>query len=310
MRALVTGGAGFIGSHIIERLLIDGNEVVCIDNFDNYYDLGIKRLNIAPYSDDENFTLIEGSILDKDLLTHAMEGVEYVFHEAAQAGVRISVENPMKPHITNATGTLQVLECAIQAGVKKLINASSSSIYGTINYLPFDESHPTRPVSPYGISKLAAEHYCRVFSELYSLPTISLRYFTVYGPRMRPDLAINIFTRKALKNEPIVIFGDGTKTRDFTYIDDVIEANLLAMNHGSGELNIGGGHRISITDLAEKIIHVNESSSRIRYNKSVKGDAEHTFADIKKAKYELGWQPKIELNDGLQRYTKWILNCQ
>lgn len=206
----------------------------------------------------------------------------------------------------NATGTLNLLEAALDSDIKKIINASSSSVYGTVRYLPFDEEHPTLPVSPYGVSKLAAEHYCRVFSELYGLKTISLRYFTVYGPRMRPDLAISIFTKKALANEPIEIFGDGTKTRDFTCIDDVVEANMLAMHRGSGGFNIGGGHRISINDLAESIIRVNNSSSRITYAPPVKGDAEHTFADTKKAERELGWRPKVSLEEGLQRYAAWI----
>jgi len=201
-----------------------------------------------------------------------------------------------------------LLEAARDSGVEKIINASSSSVYGTVEYLPFDESHPRRPVSPYGVSKLAAEEYCRVFSELYGLKTVSLRYFTVYGPRMRPDLAISIFTRKALANEPITIFGDGTKTRDFTYIEDIVRANLIAMQKGEGPYNIGGGHRVSIQTLAEKIIEITGSASEIRYADAVKGDAEHTFADTKKAKSELGWIPKIDLEDGLRRYADWLVS--
>ena len=303
---LVTGGAGFIGSHIIGRLLSGGHDVACLDSFDPYYDPAVKRQNITPYLPHDGFTLITGDINDRQLLAQALDGCDYVFHEAAQAGVRISVEDPMKPHTANATGTLALLQACVDAGVKKVINASSSSVYGTVRYLPFDEEHPTLPVSPYGVTKLAAEHYCRVFSELYSLPTVSLRYFTVYGPRMRPDLAISIFTRQALANKPIEIFGDGTKTRDFTYIDDIVEANMLAMRRGSGPCNIGGGHRISITDLAEAIIRANGSASEIRYGDSVKGDAEHTFADTAKAGRELGWRPQVPLEDGLRRYAAWI----
>jgi len=235
-----------------------------------------------------------------------MEGCDYVFHEAAQAGVRISVENPMKPHIVNSTGTLTVLEAAVKLGVKKVVNASSSSVYGTVRYLPFDEDHPTIPVSPYGVSKLAAEHYCRLFSNLYGLNTISLRYFTVYGPRMRPDLAINIFTRAALENKPIQIFGDGTKTRDFTYIDDVVDANMKAMNIGSGVYNIGGGHHISILDLAYEIIKVNDSYSAIEYFPPVKGDAEHTYAETKNAHRELGWKANTSIYMGLKKYASWV----
>ena len=303
---LVTGGAGFIGSHIIARLLSDGHDVTCLDSFDPYYDPAVKRQNITPYLSHDGFTLITGDINDRQLLAQALDGCDYVFHEAAQAGVRISVEDPMKPHTANATGTLSLLQACVDAGVKKVINASSSSVYGTVRYLPFDEEHPTLPVSPYGVTKLAAEHYCRVFSELYCLPTVSLRYFTVYGPRMRPDLAISIFTRQALANKPIEIFGDGTKTRDFTYIDDIVEANMLAMRLGSGPCNIGGGHRISITDLAEAIIRANGSASEIRYGDSVKGDAEHTFADTAKAGREFGWRPQVPLDDGLRRYAAWV----
>jgi len=307
---LVTGGAGFIGSHIIAQLLSDGHDVTCLDSFDPYYDPAVKRQNIRTFLSHDRFTLIEGDINDRQLLAQALDGCDYVFHEAAQAGVRASVEDPMKPHTVNATGTLALLQACVDAGVKKVINASSSSVYGTVRYLPFDEEHPTLPVSPYGVTKLAAEHYCRVFSEIFSLPTVSLRYFTVYGPRMRPDLAISIFTRQALANKPIEIFGDGTKTRDFTYIDDIVEANMLAMRRGSGPCNIGGGHRISITSLAEAIIRANGSASEIRYGDSVKGDAEHTFADTTKAGRELGWRPQVLLEDGLRRYAAWIRNSR
>ncbi|MCG7848228.1 MAG: NAD-dependent epimerase/dehydratase family protein, partial [ANME-2 cluster archaeon] len=189
-----------------------------------------------------------------------------------QAGVRISVENPGKTHEVNATGMLNMLEAAEDCGVRKVINASSSSVYGKVSYLPFDEEHPNVPISPYGASKLVAEHYCRVFSELYDLETVSLRYFTVFGPRMRPDLAINIFTGKALNNEPIEIFGDGEKTRDFTFIDNIIDANLRAMERGSGVYNIGGGERVSINELAERIVAIMGSESEIIYSESVKGD--------------------------------------
>ncbi|MCC7555710.1 MAG: SDR family oxidoreductase [Methanoculleus marisnigri] len=310
IRILVTGGAGFISSHIIEKLLGDGHEVVCLDNFDPYYDPEIKRNNIQPFLTDKNFSLEVADIRDKKILTRLLEGTDYVFHEAAQTGVRISVEDPMKSHEVNATGTLNLLEAARESGVEKIINASSSSVYGTVEYLPFDEDHPRRPVSPYGVSKLAAEEYCRVFSELYGLKTVSLRYFTVYGPRMRPDLAISIFTRRALANEPITIFGDGTKTRDFTYIEDIARANLIAMQKGEGAYNIGGGRRVSIQTLAEKIIETTGSASEIRYANAVKGDAEHTFADTKQAERHLGWRPQVSLEEGLRRYAAWVSNSR
>ncbi len=304
MLILVTGGAGFIGSHIIGTLL-DRHEVICLDNFDAYYNVEFKKKNIEPFLTNENFKLVEGSILDKKLLGELTEGVEYIFHNAAQPGVRASVNDPMKPHEINTTGTLNVLKASLDSGVKKVINASSSSVYGEVMYLPFNEKHPTRPVSPYGVSKLAAEHYCRVFQEVYGLSTVSLRYFTVFGPHMRPDLAISIFIRKALKNEPIEIFGDGEKTRDFTYVQNIVEANLLAMNKGKGEYNIGSGKRISVNDLARKILSLTGSSSEIIYRDSVQGDAMHTWADIGKAKKELGYMPKIDLDKGLEKFLEW-----
>lgn len=307
MRSLVTGGAGFIGSHLCERLLKVG-EVICLDNFDPYYSPQIKRKNVEPLMHNLHFELIEGSILDKKLLNELFVDVDYVFHNAAQAGVQASINNPDKSHESNVTGTLNVLEAALDSGVHKVINASSSSVYGKVSYLPFDESHPTMPISPYGVSKLAAEHYCRVFYEVYGLETISLRYFTVFGPRMRPDLAINIFTRKALNNEPIEIFGDGLKTRDFTYITNVVEANLLAMKRGIGEYNIGGTERISIAQLANKIIALVGSESEIIYSNSVKGDAEHTWSDVGKAHRDLGYAPEIGLEEGLNRYIQWCRN--
>jgi len=306
MRFIVTGGAGFIGSHLCDQLL-DRGTVVCLDNLDPYYDPQVKRKNIEPFMDNPDFELVEGNILDKQLLCKLFEEGDYVFHNAAQAGVRISVEDPSKSHTANATGTLNVLEAAVNSGVSKVINASSSSVYGKVSYLPFDEKHPNLPVSPYGASKLIAEHYCRVFNELHGLDTISLRYFTVFGPRMRPDLAINIFTKKALKNETIEIFGDGNKTRDFTFIDNIVDANIRAMKNGIGEYNIGGGERISVRELAEKIVSITGSGSEIIYSESVKGDADHTWSDVSKASRDLGYSPKIGLDEGLKRYVQWYI---
>lgn len=308
MKALVTGGAGFIGSHICGRLLKEGYEVVCLDNFDPYYAPGLKRNNIKPFSGDKKFKLVEGDIRDQGLVQEIVSrGVDYIFHYAAQPGVRASLENSHKPHEVNATGTLNILQACLNSNVKKIIYASSSSVYGKVNYLPFDENHPTTPVSPYGVSKLMAEHYCRVFSEIYGLQIISLRLFTVYGPRIRPDLAISIFTRKAQRNETIEIFGDGSKTRDFTYVDDVIEANLLAIEKGdTGAYNIGSGARISISELAKRVIEVTGSSSDIVYTNPQKGDAEHTWANVDRAKSELRWEPRFTLKEGLREVSRWI----
>jgi len=306
MKILVTGGAGFIGSHIIERLIQQQHDIICLDNFDPYYDPEIKERIISSFLGNDHFILIRGDIRDKKLLHEILCDVEVIFHEAAQVGVQISTENPLKSHEVNATGTLNLLESAITANVKKFIYASSSSVYGTVKYLPFDEGHPVHPVSPYGVSKLMAEHYCRLFTDLYGLPSIVLRYFTVYGPGMRPDLAINIFARQALRDEPLTIFGTGDRTRTFTYIDDVIDANMLSLAKGTGVFNIGGGERCSIWELAEKIIEISGSSSIIQHKDAKKGDAEHTYADTAKAKRELGWEPRISLDQGLKRYIEWV----
>ncbi len=307
MTVLVTGGAGFIGSHICERLLKEGYGVICLDNFDPYYAPHLKRNNIEALLGDKKFKLIEGDIRDHELVRDIInQDADYVFHYAAQAGVRASVQNPLKAHEVNATGTLSILQACLNSSVKKIINASSSSVYGKVEYLPLDENHPKTPVSPYAVSKLMAEHYCRVFAEVYGLKIISLRLFTVYGPRMRPDLAISIFTQRALGNKTIQIFGDGTKTRDFTYIDDVIEANLLAMRQAdSGVYNIGSGSRTSIGELARRIIEVTGARAKVVYANPQIGDAEHTWAKVDKAKQELGWEPQISLEQGLERFVDW-----
>jgi len=306
MKILITGGAGFIGSHICERLLKKDYEVVCLDSFDSYYDPNLKWNNIRPFLNNKKFRLVKGNILNRKLVRELVkQDVDYVFHYAAQAGVRASVENPVKTHKANSEGILNILQACVSSQVKGIINASSSSVYGKIHYLPLDEKHSTMPISPYGVSKLSAEHYCRVFHEIYGLSIISLRLFTVYGAKMRPDLAISIFTHKALNNEAIEIFGDGSKTRDFTYVDDVVSANMLAMENGCGKVyNIGSGARINIETLARRIIEIAGSKSEIVHTFPIKGDAEDTKADIRKAAEELGYKPQVDLNQGLQQYIE------
>jgi UDP-glucose 4-epimerase len=305
MRILVTGGAGFIGSHICERLLKEGHTVTCVDNFDPYYDPAIKRENIKPFLKKEEFTLVEGDIRDSDLVNKLCRDVDVIFHEAAQAGVRASVDDPIKPYEINIVGLLNLLKAAVDNGVKKLVNASSSSVYGKIEYLPFDEKHPNTPLSPYGVSKLIAENYCRVFSELYGLRTVSLRYFTVYGPRMRPDLAISIFTKNGLRGKDVEIYGDGSKTRDFTYIDDIVDANIMMLEKGDGIFNIGGGNRISMQELAETLIELTGGKSKIVKSEDKRGDVEHTWASVEKAKKELSWAPKVSIDEGLRRFVEY-----
>jgi len=308
-KIIITGGAGFIGSHIAESLVSD-HEVVVVDNLDDYYSPALKQKNLDCIHEKGDFTFIKGDITDQNFIKSVIdETVDFVYHEAAQAGVRISVEDPFKPNQINVLGTLNVLQASLTAGVKRVINASSSSVYGKVSYMPFDEKHPTTPVSPYGVSKLAAEHYCRVFYEVYGLPTVSLRYFTVYGPRMRPDLAISLFTKNMLENKPITVFGDGTQTRDFTYIDNIVKMNLKLLSTSLGDgraINIGGGNRISVNDLIQHLKEITESNSEIVYSNKQKGDAEHTLADITLAQELLGYNPEISIEDGLYRFVEWL----
>jgi UDP-glucose 4-epimerase len=292
-KIIVTGGAGFIGSHI-----------------DPYYSVDLKQRNVDIVLKSGDTSFIKADVRDLGRMKEIIDGtVDYVYHEAAQAGVRISVDDPFKPNEVNVLGTLNVLKASLEADVKKVINASSSSVYGKVKYLPFDELHPTEPVSPYGVSKLAAEHYCRVFYEVYGLPTTSLRYFTVYGPRMRPDLAIFIFTKKMLNNEPITVFGDGEQTRDFTYIEDVVEANKRLLNNKFTDgkvLNIGSSDRISVNGLIESLRDITFSTSSVQNAGKQKGDAETTFADVDFGNKLIGYTPSFDIKKGLNKFVDWF----
>lgn len=309
-KIVITGGAGFIGSHLAEAFAIE-NEVVIVDNLDDYYSPELKMQNLALLLKNKNVSFVKGDIRDLALVKSVIDAdVDYVFHEAAQAGVRTSVTNPFKPNEINVVGTLNVLQASLDAGVKRVVNASSSSVYGKVEYLPFNENHPTQPVSPYGVSKLAAEHYCRVFYEIYGLPTVSLRYFTVYGPRMRPDLAISIFTNNMLMHKPITVFGNGEQTRDFTYIDDIVRANRSLMETSAADghaMNIGGGNRISVNDLIANLREITKSASEVRYLGRQSGDAEHTLADISLSKKLINYTPEIPVSQGLHQYADWCI---
>ena len=311
-KIVITGGAGFIGSHIAENLAKDGHEIVIVDNLDPYYSVDLKKRNLDIVLNSGDATFINADITDLARMKEIIDStVDYVYHEAAQAGVQISVEDPFKPNDVNVLGTLNVLKASLEADVKKVINASSSSVYGKVKYLPFDEQHPTEPVSPYGVSKLAAEHYCRVFYEVYGLPTTSLRYFTVYGPRMRPDLAISIFTRKMLNNEPITVFGDGEQTRDFTYIEDVVKANKRLLDNKATDgkvLNVGSANRISVNDLIENLRFITGSTSDVINSGKQKGDAENTLANIDYGTELIGYIPSFDVKKGLNKFVDWFRN--
>ncbi len=317
-RVLLTGGAGFIGSHLADRLLREGMDVVVVDNLDPYYDVRLKRKNLeaveaAARTDSAGvYEYLDADVTDLATMRDIVMGhrPDVIYHEAAQAGVRASVEDPYKPNRVNVEGTLNVLVTAVDAGVSRVVNASSSSVYGTVAYLPFDEHHPTKPVSPYGVSKLAAEQYCRVWYEVYGLPTISLRYFTVYGPRMRPDLAVPRFTKRLLAGEAPVIFGDGEQTRDYTYVGDVVEANLALMDpmvELTGQsVNVGSSRRISINQLLDVLRDLTGTDVEAVYQDTAVGDARDTWAAIDEAQRIFGYSPSTTLEEGLGSFMEWF----
>jgi len=307
-RVLITGGAGFIGSHLADRLLKMGCRVIAYDNFDQYY-TG-KEQNIRHNLGNPSFTLMRADILDYEKLVSVAKITDVIFHEAAQPGVRFSIQKPRKAHEVNATGTLNVLEAAREAKTAKIVVASSSSVYGVPKYLPMDEEHPTTPNSPYAASKLAAEKYCLSYNESYKMRTTILRYFSVYGPRGRPDQVIRKFTTEILEGRQPVIYGDGMQTRDFTYVDDIVDATLLAMESDEADgqvFNIGGGRQITIKDLVSLLIRVLNREDEIspRYEPGYAGDFPHTLADVSKAKKILGYEPKVPLQEGIQRFLSW-----
>jgi UDP-glucose 4-epimerase len=312
-RILITGGAGFIGGHLAETFVREGHDVVGLDNFDPYYRIEIKERNVrrarkAAESTSGSYELVRGDIRDADPLDRLVAEADVIFHQAAQAGVRTSVENPRKPNEVNIDGTLNVLEAARNSDTERVVVASSSSVYGKPESLPYDEQHLTRPVSPYGVSKLAAERYTNVYSEVYGLPTVALRYFTVYGPRMRPNMAISNFVSRCMNQEPPVVYGDGTQTRDFTYIDDVVEANrsLLTSSAADGEvLNVGSTDNISIRSLAEKIRDRLAPDCSLEYAERQDGDADHTHADISKANRLIDYEPSTSIDEGIDRFIDW-----
>ena len=313
MDVLVTGGAGFIGGHLAETFAADGHDVVVLDNFEPYYDIGIKEHNVevardAADSSSGSYELVRGSTTDAELVDDLVSDTDIVYHQAAQAGVRTSVKEPRKVNSYNVEGTLNVLDAARDSHVTRVVNASSSSVYGKPEYLPYDEEHPTTPTSPYGASKLAAEHYVRVYNEVYGLSTVSLRYFTVYGPRMRPNMAITNFVSRCLHGEPPVVYGDGSQTRDFTHIEDVVDANrrLLTDDRADGEvMNIGSTDNIDILTLAEEVRNAIEESLEITFDDRHASDAEHTHADISKANELIGYEPTKDIREGVESFIEW-----
>jgi nucleoside-diphosphate-sugar epimerase len=305
LKVLVTGCAGFIGSHLVERLLDRGDTVVGIDCFTDYYRPAQKRANIVQAAAQSGFTLVENDILDMEQFPE----VDCVYHLAAQPGVRASWgENFTVYTRNNVEATQRLLESYRSAKLRAFIYASSSSVYGDAK-LPMNEEARPVPISPYGVTKLAAENLCYLYWKNYGVPTISLRYFTVYGPRQRPDMAIHRFVHAILSERAIPIYGDGEQLRDFTFIDDVIDAIVRAADSGNaGEIfNVGGGHTTSVNALIKKIEDISGKSASVRYEEQQKGDVKDTLADISKATRLLSWKPQTDIETGLKAYIDWVM---
>jgi len=308
MNALVTGVAGFIGSHLAERLLDRGARVLGLDCFTDYYPRAVKEANLLKLRDHPSFTLAERSIQGADL-GGLLRDVTHVFHLAAQAGVRKSWGRDFEVYTEqNVLATQVLLEASVRAPIERLVYASSSSVYGDDVALPMREDAVPRPVSPYGVTKLAAEHLCHLYFANYGLPSVSLRYFTVYGPRQRPDMGFHRFIRAALGNEAIVLYGDGEQTRDFTFVSDAVEATIAAGLSGvPGRVyNIGGGSRVSLNHVIQLIGRVTGRRLRIEREEKQKGDMRDTYADTSLARADLRFVPRVSLEQGLEAEYRWL----
>jgi len=311
MRVLVTGGAGFIGSHLVEKLLASGHQVVILDDFNDFYDPQTKHANVAGLARD--VTVYHVDLRDSESVRNLFhrEKVDAIAHLAARAGVRPSIQQPRLYYDTNVTGTLHLLEAARVTEVERFVFASSSSVYGASKRIPFSEDeHLTQTFSPYAATKIAGEFLCSTYSHLYNLRVVALRYFTVYGPRQRPDLAIHQFTRRIYAGQPIDQFGDGSTRRDYTYIDDVIQGTMAALQY-EGSLfdifNLGENDTIQLKDLIAAIEKALGKKAKINQLPEQPGDMPLTCADISKARKLLAYKPTTRLSDGLPRFIEWFL---
>jgi UDP-glucuronate 4-epimerase len=311
MRILVTGGAGFIGSHLVEKLLSLGHDVAILDDFNDFYDPQIKRQNITAVAKDVAIHHLDlrdsGAVRN---LFHRKK-FEAIAHLAARAGVRPSIQNPQLYYDTNVDGTLHLLDAARVTGIERFIFASSSSVYGNSETVPFSEDRQLiQTLSPYGATKIAGEFLCSTYSHLYGMRVVALRYFTVYGPRQRPDLAIHQFTRRIHAGKPIDQFGDGTTRRDYTYIDDIIQGTMAALKYDGPMFdifNLGENETIQLRDLIAGIENALGEKAKINRLPEQPGDMPVTYADISKARKLLGYNPSTRLSDGLPRFIEWFL---
>jgi nucleoside-diphosphate-sugar epimerase len=308
MRAFVTGVAGFVGSTLAEHLVESGADVVGIDCFTDNYPRSMKERNLAGLRDIARFRFVESRIQHADL-TALLSDRTHVFHLAAQPGVRKSWGHEFAVYTENNIEATQVLlEACAGLTLDRIVYASSSSVYGDDTPIPFREDALPRPVSPYGVSKLAAEQLCYLYHVNFGLPTVSLRYFTVYGPRQRPDMGFHRFLRATILGEPITVYGDGEQTRDFTFVGDAVRATMAAATHGvPGRVyNIGGGSRVSLNEVFGMISRVTGGSPRLNVHPAQKGDMRHTFADTSLARADLAFAPTVGLDDGLAAEYRWL----
>jgi nucleoside-diphosphate-sugar epimerase len=308
MKALVTGGAGFIGSHLSERLLSEGVEVTAVDCFTDYYPREIKERNLATLRGKDRYRFIESSIADANL-GEILDGVTHVFHLAAQAGVRKSWGRDFQIYTKlNVDATQILLEACVNRPIERVVYASSSSVYGDDVVIPMKEDATPHPVSPYGVTKLAAEHLCQLYFVNHGVKTVSLRYFTVYGPRQRPDMGFNRFFTAVLDGRAIAQYGDGLQTRDFTYVADAVTATAAAAVRGApgGVYNIGGGSRVALLDVFEMIGRISARAVVVDRQPAQKGDMRDTYADTSRARADLGFVPSVTLEGGLRQMFEWM----
>jgi UDP-glucuronate 4-epimerase len=311
-KIVVTGGAGFIGSHVCEALLGQGHRVVAVDNFDPFYDRAVKEDGIKRLRDNALFELVEEDIRNTDHMAMAFSDASHVVHLAARAGVRPSIEQPQLYMSVNVEGTASVLEACRRAGVTRMIFGSSSSVYGDTTEVPFrEDAAALKPISPYAASKRAGEHLCETFAHLYGLRIAGLRFFTVYGDRQRPDLAIHKFTRLVAAGKPIVRFGDGSTQRDYTYVDDIVGGVLGALSWldrappGAEIFNLGGSKTVGLSYLIDLISGAVGREPVIRSQPDQPGDVRRTCADISKARSILGYVPAVEIEKGVPLFVDW-----
>ncbi len=311
---VVTGGAGFIGSRVIKELLKNETiKITCIDNFDPFYKHELKLLNLSEFQNDPNFSLLNenlDTVTIEQLYDSITQPVDIIIHLAAKAGVRPSIADPVAYQQTNILGTQKLLDFGVQKKVKKFVFASSSSVYGINENLPWKEEEMLLPISPYAMTKLAGEMAGHTYHHLYNLPFIALRFFTVFGPGQRPDLAIHRFVKSIYKGEPIAMYGDGSTSRDYTFVDDIVQGVIAAVHYDKTSfeiINLGNSYTVSLKELIAAIEDIVGKKAIINQLREQPGDVPRTFSDISKAKRLLNFQPRTELKEGLQKFYDWFL---